>query len=179
MNLLEKISSYELPNMIIPGTLMCGLLCWVLNIEPTLIGSVSGIIIFLAASYVFGLFASRAGSVILEPIAKWFLGKKIKKAHYEDFCYAESQDTKVTILAQYRDLYRTMVVVGIYSLIILSLKATRSASSIIDALAWLSIGDIIVFFLAYKKQSTYVTKRVKFIKKTKKRKQNNEQHHIK
>ncbi len=163
--------------MIIPGALMCALFCWALNIELAIISSVLGIIIFLAASYIFGLFASRTGSVVLEPIMKWIPGKKVKKAPYEDFCDAESQDTKVTILAQYRDLYRTMVVVGVYSLVILSLKATSSASSIIDALAWASICDITIFFLAYKKQSTYVTKRVRFIKRMKKKKRNIEQGH--
>lgn len=168
MNLLEKISSYELPNMIIPGALMCGLLCWVLHIELEVISSVIGIIIFLASSYIFGLLASRAGSVIIEPIVKKCFRKQIKRASYEDFCYAESQDAKITILAQYRDLYRTMVVVGIYALVILAFEATQSSSSIIDALAWMSICCIAVFFLAYKKQSTYVTKRVKFIKKQRK-----------
>jgi len=139
----------------------------VLRIELEVISSIIGIIIFLAASYIFGLLASRAGSVILEPIVEKCFKGQIKRAPYEDFCYAESQDAKITILAQYRDLYRTMVVVGAYTLVVLTFEATQNSSSIIEALVWVSLCCIVVFFLAYKKQSIYVTKRVKFIKKQK------------
>lgn len=162
MELLNRISSYEFPNMIIPGVLMSSLLCWILGFDFALIGSIPGIIIFISISYVLGLFASKFGSVIIEPIAESC--GVIQRASYDDFCSTEIQDKKIATLAQYRDLYRTLMVVGVYSLALSVYKVIRDPSNIAIFLIGLSSLFIVVFFLAYGKQSRYITKRIKFVK---------------
>lgn len=162
MELLNRVSSYEFPNMVLPGVLMSSLLCRVLGLDFALIGSIPGIIIFLSVSYTLGLFASKFGSVIIEPIAKSC--GVVQRASYEDFCLAENLDKKIAMLAQYRDLYRTFMVVGLYSLVLSIYGTTNNPSNLDVFLIGLSSLFIVVFFLAYGKQSMYVTKRIDLVK---------------
>lgn len=158
MSLLEKLSSYELPNMIIPGSLLSALLCWVLRIDVTLLNSVIGLFVFVCTAYVLGLIASRIGSLIIEPIAKSC--GFIQWAKYSDYCKAEAKDQKIATLTLYANLYRTLASTGILMIICLAYEATRPTTMPIDLLAWICLILLILFSVSYRKQTRYIVKRV-------------------
>ena len=76
---IDKISSYNIFNYLLPGILFVGL-----GKEITSFSLVqSNLLIGLFLYYFIGLIISRLGSLTLEPLLKWI--KFVKFAPYEDY----------------------------------------------------------------------------------------------
>lgn len=154
--ILEKISSYNLFNYLLPGTVFVFILSKISNFnliqKDLLIGG------FLY--YFIGLIISRIGSVIIEPILSKI--SFIKFADYSDFVTYSKVDSKIDILSESNNMYRTMIS------LFLCLLLTRLYQ-------WLSgligLGEhtgstillllvLILFLFSYRKQTNYITKRI-------------------
>lgn len=91
-DLMEKISSYNLFNYLLPGALLSFFTHPLIDIN---FAAFHWIEVFFFI-YFLGLLISRLGAILVENIFKYF--KICKFCRYEDYCVAESQDSKLSIL---------------------------------------------------------------------------------
>jgi hypothetical protein len=156
-NLLDRLSSYNLLNNLLPGVLFLVLID-VLEIAYI---NESNILLMLFGGYFAGMVLSRIGSVVIEPWFKWW--KIVRYAKYEDFLKAEVKDVKMPTLLSESNMFRTFVAMFLLLLLLYGVclfpstkEWLRTPSAIIVMLVLL----LILFTVSYRKQSTYIRKHV-------------------
>ena len=157
---LDKLSSYNIFNYLVPGTIFAGLVdkltAYSLLQENILIG--------LFLYYFIGLIISRLGSLTLEPLLTNKKIKFVKFAEYEDYVKASKLDPKIEIFSEQNNMYRSLCMLSI-ALILLKIYdlvwGSRSLDNVTIIFGFL-IGLLVLFLFSYKKQTEkYVVKRVK------------------
>ncbi len=154
--LLDKISSYNLFNYLFPGILFA-----VLSKEITTHSFLQeNMIIGVFVYYFIGLVISRIGSLILEPILRKL--SFLKFADYKDFISASQKDSKIELLSEINNMYRTLT--SLFVLIIL-LKVYELIESKLPILkdwnSYILIALLLFMFLfSYRKQTNYIIKRI-------------------
>lgn len=161
MNALEKLSSYNLVTSLIPGWLLLeALRAFGLPFVDS-----SQLATWLALAYVLGLVSSRIGSLVISPLLKYFLPPKNNT--YAEFVLAGQQDTKIDILLETANSYRTLAGAGCVFLVLAFLwwvwgrKIEQGTPLVVSV-----IGLTILFLVSYRKQINYVSKRVQANGKT-------------
>ncbi len=155
-DLLDKLSSYNIINYLLPGVVFVAL-CESL----TTFSFVQKDIVLGAFLYYFiGLVISRIGSLIIEPSFKYI--KLVQYAKYENFVTASNEDDKLEVLSEVNNMYRTFC--SLFFVISL-IKVYEKISSYFPGLFIWNTEILIVFFLilfclSYRKQTEYITKRV-------------------
>lgn len=155
-DIINKISSYNLFNYLLPGILFAV----VANSITSYSFIQKDIIIGFFVYYFIGLVISRFGSLIIEPILKKI--SFLKFADYEDFISASKKDSQIDIFSEVNNMYRTfcstfilLILLKIYNLI--SLKFTMPERL---GTYFLVILILLMFIFAYRKQTQYITKRI-------------------
>lgn len=154
--ILDKISSYNLFNYLLPGTVFVFLLAKisVINLiqKDILIGG------FLY--YFIGLVISRIGSVIIEPLLSKL--NFIKFADYSDFVTYSKVDTKIDILSESNNMYRTIIALILCLLLTKLFTWITEISGLTKIWSYiiLLIVILILFLFSYRKQTNYITKRI-------------------
>lgn len=111
MNMVEfifnKISSYNILNYLIPGTVLCLLLECLLEWNFLKFGNwyEAGIVFYFV-----GMVNSRIGSLVVEPILKKFWGSKF--CGYRDYVVAEKSDSVITKLNMENNVFRSFISVS-------------------------------------------------------------------
>lgn len=155
-NIINKISSYNLFNYLLPGILFV-----VITKYFTQYSFIQNDVIIGAFVYYFiGLVISRIGSLVIEPMFKKI--KFLKFTDYKDFVSASKIDSKIDILSEANNTYRTLC--SLFLLLLLF----RIYQLINDKFQWLNyynpyilLGLLFIMFLfAYRKQTKYITKRI-------------------
>ncbi len=154
--LLERISSYNLFNYLFPGILFA-----VLSKEITAYSFLHENIIIGAFVYYFiGLVISRFGSLVIEPILKNL--SFLKFADYKEFVSASKKDSKVELLSEINNMYRTIT--SLFVLLLLLKLYETVESQFIQLEDWrpyvLLVLLLIMFLFSYRKQTNYITKRI-------------------
>ena len=155
--LLDKISSYNLFNYLFPGILFAVL--------SRVITSYSflqeNLIIAVFVYYFLGMVISRIGSLVIEPVLKKL--SFLQFADYKDFIEASKKDSKIELLSEINNMYRTLcslfivlVLLRLYELIESKLLILKSVNSYI-----LAILLLVLFLFSYRKQTNYITKRIR------------------
>ena len=154
--LLEKLSSYQILNYLIPGSVFCVLLKHLVGYDIIHFSIVENIII----CYFVGMVNSRLGSLILYPFLK--KTKFIKEADYADFVKAEKKDSKVTILSDINNVFRSFANVMILLLFALGIKNVDCISNfVVDNINWVAIISLFILFIfSVRKQTKFVRDRV-------------------
>ncbi|OHA39379.1 MAG: hypothetical protein A3I97_00155 [Candidatus Taylorbacteria bacterium RIFCSPLOWO2_02_FULL_44_35] len=156
-DILEKISSYNLFNYLLPGVL------FVVILEKfTTYSFVQENLIVGAFVYYFaGLVISRFGSLIVEPLLRKI--SFLKFADYEDFVSASKDNAKIEILSETNNMYRTfttmfllLALAKVYEFIEYKLPVIKDWNPYILILVLL-----LMFLYSYRKQTQYITKRIK------------------
>lgn len=153
--ILSKLSSYNLFNYLFTGVIFVAL-CkfftpYSLIQENLLIG--------LFLYYFIGLTLSRLGSVLIEPFLKWT--RFTKYSDYGDFVKASKLDNKLEVLSEANNMYRTLVAVCL-SIIFLKLYAGINPQHQLHQPAYYLLTVLLVLFLfSYRKQVSYISKRIK------------------
>jgi len=154
--ILDKISSYNFFNYLLPGIL------FVVIVEKFTFYSFiqENIIIGIFLYYFIGLVISRFGSLIIEPFLKRI--SFIKFSNYADFISASEKDSKIEIFSEINNMYRTFI--SMFFLILL-LKLYELIESIFPALSgWnfyiLFAALLTMFLYSYRKQTKYISSRV-------------------
>lgn len=159
--LIEKLSTYNILNNILPGVVFCFLCSRLCGLSIVNDGIVENLFVF----YFIGMLISRIGSVIVEPICKKL--KIVRYAPYKDFVYASKKDEKILVLLEGNNLYRTMIALCILlALMKLFLYLKESVHWFLVASDWIVLFCIFLLFLAsYRKQTKYIKERVEVTNK--------------
>lgn len=154
--ILDKLTSYHLFNYLLPGVIFA-----VTAQRMTRFSFKQQDIVIEAFVYYFvGLVISRVGSLAIEPILKAL--RFIRFAAYKDFVAASSADARLEVLSEQNNSYRTLCSTFLLLLVLkLYEKLSDSFPAIIPHQATLFIAALLLMFLvAYRKQSHYITERI-------------------
>ena len=155
-DILDKLTSYNIFNYLFPGVLFViiakGTTDYNFIQENNLLGA------FLY--YFIGMTISRFGSVIIEPLFKKI--KFLKFRDYKDFVNASKKDSKIELLSEVNNTYRTLNAMT-FSLLLLKFynfldNKFQLGNSVSLLILTLIITALYVF--AYRKQTNYITKRI-------------------
>ncbi len=154
--LIDKISSYNLFNYLFPGVL------FVIILKETTSYSFlqENLIVGAFLYYFIGLVISRFGSLIIEPLLIKI--SFLKFADYSEFVSASKRDEKIEILSEVNNMYRTLfstffllLVFNLYDYVESNIPRLRAINIYI-----LLVLLMVMFILAYRKQTNYITKRI-------------------
>jgi len=154
--ILDKITSYNLFNYLLPGVLFVAILD-----KLTVYSFVQENVAIGAFVYYFiGLVISRFGSLVVEPILKKV--SFLKFASYADFVSASKKDASIEAFSEVNNMYRTFV--AMFALLIL-LKFCELLTVRFPILSeWSSsilvVMLLVMFLSSYRKQTQYITKRI-------------------
>lgn len=155
--ILDKLSSYNLFNYLLPGVLFI-----VIASKVTRYDFIQDDIVIGAFLYYFiGMVISRFGSLAIEPLLKHF--SFLQFTDYKDFVTASKKDEKIELLSEVNNTYRTLSSLFI---LLLLLKIYEAIESVVPFLQKSSaiiliILLIIMFLFSYRKQTSYITNRIK------------------
>ncbi|WGL94086.1 phosphohistidine phosphatase [Arsenophonus nasoniae] len=152
--LVKKISSYHIFNYLIPGVIASFLIDILFNYSFKFIQE--NIFVGLFFYYFIGSIISRIGSLISPLIDIIF---RIKKVDYKYYVTAEKIDSKIDVLSEINNMYRSF-----YSMFFILTLISLYNLSFTDELSWIISIALLLFFLiyvfSYKKQTGFIVKRV-------------------
>jgi hypothetical protein len=155
-DILEKLSTYNIFNYLLPGVIFV-----IIAREFSGYNFIQNEILLSGFLYYFiGMIISRFGSVIIEPILKKITFLKFED--YKNYVIASKKDTKIELLSEVNNSYRTICSMCVL-LIILNLYSVFNSNKnvSIEPDFYIIISTILIMFLfAYRKQTNYITKRI-------------------
>jgi len=160
--MLEKLSSYNLLNYLVPGVIT------VLVVSNTTHFNLIQQDIWVGAFFYYfvGMLVSRLGSLIIEPFLKRIKTKRgsfIEFAKYGDFIKACSTNPKIEVLSEANNLYRSFISSFICIGFIIFYDYVRTIfPSVLNFEKPVVILLLVALFLfSYRKQTKYVSDSVK------------------
>lgn len=154
---MKQLSSYNLFNCLLPGVI------FVVAVErfTTIVMTPSNLLVAAFVYYFVGMIISRVGSLVLEPALKQV--RFVRFAAYSKFVAASKTDSKLEVLSETNNSYRTMLSCALLiGLVVLWERVIIVA--VPGVAAWgaplLATGTIALFLFAYRKQSSYIRQRV-------------------
>jgi hypothetical protein len=154
--ILDKITSYNLFNYLLPGVIFVAILSKFTIYSFTQDNLIIGAFIY----YFVGVIISRFGSLVIEPILRKI--SFLKFTQYEDFVSASKESSHIEKFSETSSMYRNFVsmfililILKAYELLSFKLSLLNNFSSFI-----LIIILFILFLFSYKKQTKYITKRI-------------------
>ena len=156
-DILEKISSYNLFNYLLPGVIFA-----FLGQRLEIIALPKADIVVLAFLYYFiGMTVSRVGSLFMEPVFKRF--KIVAYSPYADYLKASEKDPKMASMIEANNTYRTLAST-FFSLVVafvVKVVADRLGLSVEEREYWLAGGLFVLFVYSFRKQSAFIVSRVR------------------
>jgi len=155
--IIDKLTSYNIFNYLFPGVLFSILATKFANLNLVFDDFIIGVF----AYYFTGLIISRFGSFVIEPFLK-FIGF-IKFSDYKDFIEASKNDSQIEVLFESNNMYRTLI--SMFTLLFLTIGFQK----IVDKWDFLRNNQeaiflsilLVLFLFSYRKQTNYITKRIK------------------
>ncbi len=155
--LLNKLSSYNLFNYLLPGVIFAVIASRVTQYSFIQEDITIGVFIY----YFIGLVVSRFGSLIITPLLKRI--SFVDYSPYEDFVSESNEDSKLEVLSEANNTYRTLCSLFVLILLLKLYEAIEVKFPILKE--WNSIALILVllviFLFSYRKQTSYITRRIK------------------
>ena len=155
-DILDKISSYNIFNYLLPGTLFA-----VISDAYSSYSFVQDdVFVGVFAYYFIGLVISRIGSLVIEPLLK--KSGFLKFADYDKFLAASKVDKKLDELSEANNMYRTMCSLFIFVLGLLVFDAVASEVPYLrDGAPYVVVVILLILFIfSYRKQTRYIVQRV-------------------
>jgi hypothetical protein len=159
--LLEKLSSYNIFNYLFPGVVFV-----VIAESLTTFSFIQkNIVIGLFLYYFIGLVISRIGSLVIEPFLKRI--RFITFVKYSDFVNASKIDKKIELFSEINNMYRTLCSLFLLLIATKIYEEIAIAIPVIDkwSMEILTVSLFFLFVFSYRKQTIYITKRIKCILK--------------
>lgn len=162
-DILDKISSYNIFNYLLPGTLFA--------VTADRYSSYSFIhdnaLVAVFLYYFIGLVISRFGSLLIEPLLKKI--GFLTFAEYSKFVSVSKVDKKLDELSEANNMYRTLCSLFLSLLVLMAFDWLAGIYSVlrISAPYAVVVGLLVLFLFSYRKQTNYITKRVNSINKNK------------
>jgi hypothetical protein len=158
-DLFQKLSSYNIFNNLFPGTVFVVLAAAVTPFDLRQEDIVIGLFVY----YFIGLIISRIGSIAIEPLLKHL--KVVRFADYSEFVKASQRDSRIEVLSETNNMYRTLcsMIVCVGALNIYGWASGCWSAIRYWGLGALVCGLLVLFCLAYSKQTRYIVKRVRAV----------------
>jgi magnesium-transporting ATPase (P-type) len=155
--LLSKLSSYNLFNHLLPGIIFAVLAGEIIHYPI-----VQRDILTKAFLYYFlGLVVSRFGSLVIEPLLKRL--SFVRFGDYKDFIAASKKDAQLEVLSEANNTYRTLS--SLFSLLLMLKVYVKIEGRFPFLREWdatiLAVLLLVMFLFSYRKQTSYITKRIK------------------
>lgn len=158
--IMDKISSYNIVNYLVPGTIFAVLAQGMTSISLVR----KNLLIALCLNYVLGLIISEIGSLILEPLLKKI--NFIRFAPYTDYVVASTLDPKIEILSEQNNMYRALCSLAIILIPVVFYNVFRFG------LEWVTLvmvvlvlmAFLILFLFSYRKQTQNIVRRIEIAK---------------
>lgn len=147
-SLFNKLSSYQLLAILLPGASLLGYMKFFLSIDIKVDENVWW---FLLSSYVTGVILSRIGSVVIEGIMKKF--SYIKKYDVQKYINKRKEDDLVETLLSFANLYRSFSAVFLTLPIISLLKGYGADEHCTMYILYLLL--LLLFVISFYKQYGY------------------------
>ncbi len=154
--IIDKISAYNIFTNLLPGVIYCFLVEKFFGIPLIQ----DDLLVALFLYYFTGMVISRISSVVLEPLLK--LTKLVNFVDYKRYISASKKDEQIRVLLETSNSYRSMIALlisvvatGAWIVVVSAYPAIQNYSHYI-----LTFALIILFLLAYKKQTRYIIERV-------------------
>lgn len=151
-NIVSKISSYELLNNLVPGGVALLALDW-FNVW-SFAGMDMAVLLLLA--YVVGILCSRAGSLLLEPLAKRM--RIVGWREYRLYLQAESEDNKLANLQAVSNMYRSLAGCLVFVLVIIILDRLVADKTMLSII--LLCFSFVLFIICWRKQTECIVARI-------------------
>lgn len=153
---LDKISSYNIFNYLLPGALFAFLGQQISSYQFTPSDTVTAAF----AYYFYGLLVSRFGSLVVEPVLKKL--RVLKFADYKLFVAASKSDPKLEVLSEQNNTYRSLIsmVVCLFGLKFYEEVVVKFPAIAAPAPYVLAVAILVLLILSYRKQTAYITKRI-------------------
>lgn len=154
--ILDKISSYNLFNYLLPGILFVCISKKITTYDLIQDNELLGAFLY----YFIGMVISRVGSLMIEPFLKW--SKFIKFTPYRDFVLASRKDEKINLFSEVNNTYRTIIAMFLILLAVKGYNYLENAWGISDKFTstFLLVSLLIIFVFSYRKQIKYISKRI-------------------
>lgn len=157
--LLEKLSSYNLLNYLIPGTV------FIYISEATTKYSFHSDDVFISAfiCYFFGMVVSRIGSLTVEPLFKKV--KFLRYAKYSDYVYAVKEDSQIETLLETNNTYRTLCALFLCLGLLYGYEWVETAFPHVTEYSGIAsiIALFVLFAISYRKQTAYIRARIEAV----------------
>lgn len=154
--LLTKLSSYNLFNYVLPGVIFAILASQTTGYQLIQKDIITGVFLY----YFLGLVVSRFGSLAVDPVLVRL--SFVKFADYKDFVAASKKDPQVDVLSEANNTYRTLC--SLFSLLLLLKGYAKIEARLSFLRGWdavlLTVSLLIMFLFAYRKQTSFVVKRI-------------------
>ena len=156
--LLEKLSSYNIFNYLLPGIIFVYFADTLTNLHIIQKDIFLGVFLY----YFIGLFISRIGSLIIEPFLQKI--KFIQFLSYADFVSASKKDKFLEIFSETNNMYRTFCSLFMSLIFLKIYERLSNVLTIIkkSSIELLVIGLLIIFIFSYRKQTQYIKKRIQY-----------------
>jgi hypothetical protein len=155
-DLLDKISSYNLFNNLLPGILFVCISKYFTDYNFIQDNDFIGAFFY----YFIGMVISRFGSLFIEPFLKWT--SFLKFADYKSLVSASKKDEKIELFSEVNNNYRTISALFIVLLLVKTYNHFQVLWHIPDKVTSLIVVIIVlvIFLFSYRKQTNYITKRI-------------------
>jgi len=156
-DLLDKISSYNLFNYLLPGILFVCISKYFTDYNFIQDNNLIGAFLY----YFIGMVISRFGSMFVEPILKRI--SFLKFADYKSFIVASKKDDKIELFSEVNNTYRTITALFIILLLVKIYNHIQVIWNIPLNITYLIVVVVIlvIFLFSYRQQTNYITKRIK------------------
>lgn len=159
-DIISKITSYDFFNNLLPWIIFAYTVDNFTNYSLIQDNLLVGAFLY----YFIWIIISRFGSLFVEPILKFV--KFADWIDYKKFKEAATKDSKIYILSEKNNMYRTFISMFILILLIIIYEYLKNYFNILNNYNWIIIIFIllILFLFSYKKQTKYIVERVKITK---------------
>jgi hypothetical protein len=155
-DILDKLTSYNIFNYLFPGVVFAIIAKTTTDYNFVQEDNLLGAFLY----YFIGMTISRFGSVIIEPLFKKI--KLIKYREYKEFIDASKKDSKIELLLEVNNTYRTLNAMT-FSLLLLKFYNFLDTKFQFDNSTSLTVITIIITILyvfSYRKQANFIVKRI-------------------
>ena len=154
--LIDKISSYNILNNLIPGCIFCYIFSYSSGVDILPDRTIELLLVY----YFVGMVISRLGSLVVEPLSIKI--GVVKYANHPDYITASKKDGLIVTLLETSNLYRTIAAGGLLTVLIkLYIVVEQRIWFLLNARSYLvGIMLFVLFLLSYRKQAKYIKSRV-------------------
>jgi len=155
-DLLDKISSYNIFNFLLPGVVFAVFVTKATSFKLMQEDILSGAFVY----YFVGAVISRIGSLVVEPALK--ATKLVTFASYRDFVVASKSDEKIEVLSETNNMYRTicalLLCVGLAYILDVAMTYYPIVTAAAPFTGFLLL--LAIFVWSYRKQTSYINQRI-------------------